>query len=73
MSPRSKQGPGTGRGPCLLLITNERETIMNLYSVLAAYALMDPSRVPGPASLALIVVGLSLLGFSVGKGWRRGR
>jgi hypothetical protein len=36
------------------------------------YALMDPSRVPGPASGALIVVGLSLLGLSVARGWRRG-
>jgi hypothetical protein len=36
------------------------------------YALMDPSRVPGPASGALIVVGLSLLVLSVARGWRRG-
>ena len=36
------------------------------------YALMDPSQVPGPASGALIVVGLSLLGLSVARGWRRG-
>jgi hypothetical protein len=45
---------------------------MNLVSVLAAYAQMDPSRVPGPASLALIVVASVLLGLSVGRGWRRG-
>ena len=36
------------------------------------YALMDPSQVPGPASGALIVVGLSLLGLSVARGRRRG-
>ena len=45
---------------------------MDLYSVLATYALMDPSRVPGPVSLALIVVALTLFGLSVGKGRRRG-
>jgi hypothetical protein len=46
---------------------------MDLYSVLATYALMDPSRVPGPASLALVVVALALFGLSVGRGRRRHR
>lgn len=45
---------------------------MDLYSVLATYALMDPSRVPGPASLGLAVVALVLFGLSVGRGRRRG-
>jgi hypothetical protein len=45
---------------------------MNLVSILAAYAQMDPSRMPGPASLALIVWALVLLGLSVGRGRRRG-
>jgi hypothetical protein len=44
---------------------------MDMYSVLATYALMDPSRVPGPASLALVVVvALALFGWSVGRGRR---
>jgi hypothetical protein len=45
---------------------------MDLYSVLATYALMDPSRVPGPASLALVVVALALFGLAIGRGRRRG-
>ena len=45
---------------------------MDLYSVLATYALMDPSRGPGSAGLALVVVALALLGLSVGLGRRRG-
>jgi hypothetical protein len=45
---------------------------MDFHSVLATYALMDPSRVPGLASLALVVVALALFGLSVGRGRRRG-
>lgn len=45
---------------------------MDLYSVLATYALMDPSRVPGPASLGLVVVALILFGLSFARGRRRG-
>jgi hypothetical protein len=44
----------------------------NVLGQAQVYALMDPSRVPGPASGVLSVLGLSLLGVSVGRGWRRG-
>ena len=46
---------------------------MDFYSVLATYALTDPSRVPGVAGLALVVVALALLVLSAGRGRRRGR
>ena len=36
-------------------------------------ALVDPSQVPEPAGGALMVMGLSLLGLSVGKGRRQRR
>ena len=45
----------------------------NVLTQAQVYALMDPSQVPEPASGALMVMGLSLLGFSVGKGRRRNR
>jgi len=45
---------------------------MDLYSVLATYALIYPSRMPAPASLALVVVALALFGLTVGRGRRRG-
>ena len=43
----------------------------NVLTQAQVYALMDPSKVPEPASAALMVMGLSLLGLSVGKGRRQ--
>jgi hypothetical protein len=45
----------------------------NVLTQAQVYALMDPSKVPEPASAALMVMGLSLLGLSVGKGRRAKR
>jgi hypothetical protein len=64
---------GTRGVPARYLIDHSLETNMDLYSVLATYALMDPSRVPGPATLALVVVALALFGLTVGRGRRRHR
>lgn len=72
MSSSPKQGPTRAVVPARYLIAHSLETNMDLYSVLATYALMDPSRVPGPATLALVVVALALLALSVGRGRRRG-